>query len=180
MSTRSEIVEGVAEILWAEGWILHVEEHGCENVSGRDILDVMPKIPKEAYEFADKWVKDVEKGNGEKVDALYEKAIEANVAEGRRGTENLVRSSPIAFGQDLAHMMMGAGVSWFDDNAEFDLEVPRHEGGSEIYDLMYLAGSKCKAAWENPPCPECGAFNRANSKKCANCGEKLPEEDEER
>jgi hypothetical protein len=44
---------------------------------------------------------------------------------------------------------------------------------------MYLAGSKCKAAWDNPPCSECGAFNREDARKCANCGESLEESEED-
>lgn len=179
MSLRSEIVDGIAEILWGDGWSRHVEDHGCERLGGRHIEDIMPPIPTEAHDFAAQWAKDVEQDNGKKLDALYEEALDANEHEGVGGTMNDVRSSPIAFGNSLAYMMMGAGLSWFDNNADFDLEVPRHEGGSEVSDLMYLAGSRCKAAWENPACSECGAFNRPGSRKCSNCGEKLEEPEED-
>jgi hypothetical protein len=173
MSRRSEIVEGIAEILWADGWMMHVEEHGCERIAGQNIMDIMPPIPKDARDFAEKWAKDVEKDNGKKLETIYEEAREANEREGKS------THSPVTFGNYLAYMMQGAGVSWFDDNAEFDLEVPRHEGGSETSDLMYFAGSKCKAAWDNPPCAECGAFNRSGERKCSNCGESLEESEDD-
>jgi hypothetical protein len=76
-------------------------------------------------------------------------------------------------------MIEGAGPSWFDYNAKFDLEVPDHAGGGEVADLMYLAGSKCKAAWENPPCEECGAFSRPGKTKCSNCGTPFEFEEED-
>jgi len=179
MSYRSEIVDAIAEILWGSSWADHVEEHGCENLSGVHIEDVMPPIPKLAHDYAEKWAKDVEGANGKKLGTLYEEAMLANEREGEGGNENSTRSSPIAFGNSLAFMMMGAGVSWFDDNAKFDLEVPRHDGGGETSDLMDFAGSKCKAAWENPPCKECGAFNSPGSRKCSNCGESLEEPEED-
>jgi hypothetical protein len=174
MSRRSEIVDGIAELLWADGWMMHVEEHGCERIAGQNIMDIMPPIPKDARDFAEKWAKDVEKDNGKKLDKIYEEALEANVRERKRGRSD----DPVTFGNYLAHMMMGAGVSWFDDNAEFDLEIPRHEGSGETSDLSYLAGSKCKAAWENPPCTECGAFSRVGSRKCSNCGESFEEKED--
>jgi hypothetical protein len=177
MSIRSDIVDGIAEILWAEGWMNHVEEHGCERIGGVDIIDVMPPIPKDARDYAEKWASEVEKMNGKKLDALYEEAMEANVREG--GEAGGRRSSPEAFGNNLAYMIQGSGSSWFDYNAEFDLEYPDHSAGSEIPDLMYLAGSKCKAAWENPPCEECGAFSRPGKTKCSNCGTPFEFEEED-
>jgi hypothetical protein len=169
MSYRSEIVDGIAETLWDDGWFNHVEEHGC----GR--AEDPPPIPKDARDFATQWAKDVEQSNGKKLDDLYEEALEANARENKGGGADDVHSSPIAFGNLLAHMMMGAGISWFDFNADFDLEVPRHDGGSEVADLMYLAGSRCKAAWDNPACTECGAFSRPGARKCSNCGEQFEE-----
>ena len=105
----------------------HVEEHGCERIAGREITDVMPSIPKLAREYAAAWAVDVEKKNGKMLDALYEEAIAANREEGLGKRPSV--SSPEAFGNSLAFMMMGSGVSWFDSNAEFDLEIPGHEGG---------------------------------------------------
>lgn len=177
MSIRQDIVDGIAEILWGEGWSNHVEEHGCERLGGGvDITDVMPPIPKDARDIAEKWAKDVEKANGgKKLDDLYEEAMAANEREGKGSSRH---SSPEAFGNSLAFMIEGAGASWFDYNAEFDLEVPDHSAGGEVADLMYLAGSKCKAAWENPPCEECGAFSRPGKTKCSNCGTPFEFEEE--
>jgi hypothetical protein len=175
MSVRSEIVEGIAEILWAEGWSNHVEEHGCKNLSGQEITGIMPPIPKDAYEYAEKWARETEKMNGKSLGELYDEAMEANEREHTRSR----RTSPRDFGNSLTFMIEGAGVSWFDDNAEFDLEVPDHVGGEATSDLMFLAGSTCEAAWENPACPECGAFNQPGDTKCRNCGESLEKDEED-
>lgn len=174
MSVRSEIVDGIAEILWGSAWAGHVEEHDCENLSGVQIEEVMPPIPKDAHKYARDWADGVEKANKKKLDSLYDEAMEANEREGQGGGP---QSSPTAFGNDLAYMIMGAGVTWFDHNAEFDLEVPS-SSGSEEHDLMYLAGSKCKAAWENPPCSECGGFNRPDALECEHCGAGIDEEED--
>jgi hypothetical protein len=168
MSVRSEIVNGIAEILWAEGWSNHIEEHGCERLGGgTDITEAMPPIPIDANDFAEKWAGEVEQMNGKSLSELYEEAEKANEREGKGSSR---RSSPTAFGNKLAFMIEGAGVSWFDDNAEFDLEVPDHAGGGEVFELMHYAGSRCEAAWENPACWRCGTFNPPSTKKCANCG----------
>lgn len=165
MGVRSEILDGLAEILWAEGWMMHVEEHGCESLRG-EITEIMPPIPKDARTFADEWAAAVEKANGKTLGELYDAAVDANDRE-HRGTP-----SPEAFGNSLASMIEGSGSSWFDDNAEFDLEVPDHSAGMEVGELAHLAGSRCQAAWENPACWQCGAFSRPGSKKCSNCGAK--------
>lgn len=175
MSLRSEIVDGMADNLWEEARSMHVEEHSCSRSGGTASMS----IPDKAYEFAEKWAKDVEQANGKNLGEIYEEALETNEREREGGGENDVRSSPTAFGVDLVHMMTGAGVSWFDSNAEFDLKVPNHESGGEILDLMYLVGSRCKAAWDNPPCPECGAFSREGAPKCSNCGESREEPEED-
>jgi hypothetical protein len=166
----------MAEILWAEGWSMHVEEHGCERLAGMDITEVMPPIPKDARDIAEKWAKEIELRNKKKLEELYQEAMEANEREGK---EESRRSSETTFGNNLAFMVEGSGASWFDYNAEFDLDVPDHSAGGETSDLMYLAGSKCKAAWENPACTECGAFNRSDDEKCRNCGEPLEEPEED-
>lgn len=173
MSVRSEIIDGMAENLWATGWFQHVEEHGCERLSGRNIIDIMPPIPKDARAIADTWATEVEKKNGKSLDKLYAEAMAANKREGIRASNN---STENAFGHDLVYMITGAGADWFDDNAKFPLKTPSHESP---WDLQALAGERCKKAWDNPPCKECGAFSRDHEKTCSNCGEARDDDDED-
>jgi len=170
MSLRDEIVDGMAENLWANAWARHVDEHRCYDLRGAEVTEHMPPVPKEADAVAEKWAKEIERRNKASLVQLYDRAMSANVSE---GIEIGRRSTPDAFGWSLAYMASGAGVSWFDDNAEFDLDVPDHSSGGDEADLMFLAGERCEMAEENPPCPECGAFNEPRARKCANCGEKL-------
>jgi len=182
MSLRSEIVDAMASLIWADAWSNHVEEHGCERLGGRSIEDIMPRVPEEAHTYAEKWAKAIEKRNGRKLDELYEEALAANERENEGSP---TRSSPEAFGHSLAYMAMGAGPSWFDDNAEFVLDDRPFEvpdvgvGGEALVQLMEIAGGRCKAAWNNPACPECGAFSRPGKTKCSNCGEPFPEKEED-
>ncbi len=165
MSVKSEVIEGAAEILWAVNWADHAEEHGCTRLSGTQIESVMPSIPKEAYALAKKVIAGFERANGVTIDKLFERAIAADKAEGQDTPD------PLAFGNDLAHMSMGSGVSWFDDHANFPLKTSR-EAEHEGYHLHILADTKCKKKGR-PACPECSSYNPEGKKTCANCGEKL-------
>jgi len=53
------------------------------------------------------------------------------------------------FGECLAWMSMGAGVSWFDDHEPFDLKVPLC---AESCDLRMLADERCEGEWVCPWC----------------------------
>jgi hypothetical protein len=171
MSVRAEIVDGMAEILWATAWADHAEEHGCANLSGQEITNIMPRVPREADAVAERWARKIEASNGTSLDQLYKEAMQADAKEGKkaRGRE----SSPESFGNDLAFQAMGSGVSWFDDHAAFSLKVPDLGSGSDTVDLKILAEDGCDEKESNPPCKECGSFNREGKKSCANCGEKL-------
>jgi hypothetical protein len=65
---------------------------------------------------------------------------------------------------DLAFMVTGAGVSWFDDHEEFPLEVPYHEE----YELQMLADEQCED--EGRPQAECGHYCDPSKKECPECG----------
>ena len=174
MTNRRKILHGMASTLWGNAWADHAEEHRCTNLSGKHIEDFMPPVPKEAFALAEKWAKEIERANKASLDTLYERAMEANEKEGRGGKGGRVAltATPDAFGSALAYMKMDAGVSWFDDNAEFDLDVKSSYGGEEG-ELKYLADSACPKSGR-PACPECSAYNDANETKCENCGEALP------
>jgi|SRR5277367_1098279 len=171
MSVRSEIIDGMAEILWGSAWADHADEHDCTNISGMEITNVMPSIPKEAEQMAQDLAKKYESLNHMSLDKLYAVALEAD----EKGTRRRGEESPDRFGSDLAFMAMGAGVSWFDDHEKFPLKKPSY---FENYELRILADDQCKDEG-NPACPECGAYNPENKLKCANCGKELPTEEED-
>jgi hypothetical protein len=159
------IVEGMASTLWGSAWANHAEEHRCANLSGMEITEIMPEIPPEAYAIAKRFIKDIEKANGKSIDELLEDAIEADVAE-QSDLSKWKSNVELAyeFGSDLAFMVTGAGVSWFDDHAEFPLEVPYHEES----ELQILADEQCED--EGRPQAECGHYCDPGKRKCPECG----------
>jgi len=131
-----EALEGAASSLWASAWADHAEQHGCSSLSGVEITDVMPSIPEQAYEAAKRCLESIERANGKPIDELYQMAIEADEEEGVHPNSH---EGPESFGSDLAMQWMGHGVSWFDDHAEFPLEIP-HGDPSELY---FVADETC-------------------------------------
>lgn len=136
MSLRSEIVAGMAEIMWADEWASHVEEHRCASLSGQQILDIMPPVPAEAKRMASDLAKKFESANGASLTTLYGRALAADNEAGGPRRHN----SPEHFGSDLALQATGNGVSWFDDHAEFPLKFPRFEAS----ELLFIAEKRCK------------------------------------
>lgn len=151
------IVNGIASMLWATEWANHAEEHGCCSLSGVNVYDVMPEVPQAALDLAWRLVGKLEQANGVHIAVIYSRAMAAigkvhpKPADGSIGNEEWVyetkREQYYAdyadcerFGECLAHMAVGAGVSWFDDHAEFALVVPHIEG----YGLRYLADTGCE------------------------------------
>lgn len=165
MSVRSEIIGGMETILWGSAWGDHAEEHRCTRLAGVHIEDIMPPIPREAVKMASELARKYESMNGAPLDTLYAIALKA---DGQRSYPGSGKSSPDAFGADLAWMAMGAGVSWFDDHDEFPIKEPHIED----YELRILADEKCHKDGK-PACKECGAYNDEGRAKCSNCGKKL-------
>jgi hypothetical protein len=168
MSVRSEILEGMAEILWASAWASHAEEHGCVNLSGQRIEHIMPTIPARARTIVKGWASKIESANGVSLDNLFARAVAADKAKGKG------QPGPEEFGNALAFEGMGSGVSWDDDHADFPRKIPSlgNAGGDEL-DLMDIAAKGCPDKKSNPPCKGCGSYNREGRAKCANCGEAL-------
>ena len=90
--------------------------------------DAAPPTSRAAYLTAKQAVAAIEKLNGMYLDALYEKARDACRSAGfdprRMSSGEKHKDTPEAFGSDLAMMMTGTGVSWFDDHAKFPLTLP--------------------------------------------------------
>jgi hypothetical protein len=135
--SRATMIEGIATILWGSAWADHVEERRCANLSGCKIEEVMPEIPKEAREQAEALASEYEKLNGCTLEALYQRALDADGLTVRKFPALL--DGPERFGECLAWEAMGAGVGWDNDHAEYPHECPH----IETCDLMFLAESTC-------------------------------------
>lgn len=117
------IVSGMATILWALAWADHVEREECRSLSGVKIEEAMPPIGEMAYRFAHRLAGRYEQANGCPIEGLM---FNAEVAEQAK-TPNRGDLDPERFGECLAYMALGYGVSWFDDHAEFKMVQPRFD-----------------------------------------------------
>ena len=147
---ETDILAGMANLFWWEAWAHHqdeLHEEGLPHVNfvGAEIAHVaddpseIQRIDIENHVKAVR--KKIESANHAKLETLYKRALRANrKAAEENGTPYVPgsRASEDRFGSCLAHMSMGTGVSWFDDNEKFDLEVPHSEYGS------------CYLTWEGP------------------------------
>lgn len=163
----NEIVDGMETILWGDAWASHAEEHECVSLSGKQIEKIMPPAPKAAREMAKDLAKKYERANSESVTSLYEAAKRAD-DKAREAGQRIPKDLPMRFGENLAYMAMGAGVSWWDDHAEFPLKTPHIEN----YDLRIYADDHCPDPG-NPACKECGNYNAERRSRCENCGKAL-------
>ena len=122
-SIGKEIVENFARLLFCSAWADLEEEQGA-NFACTEIFDVAPDTPVFALAAAECFCNQIKVANSldgtteEAMEKLYERAVEANNKVNRRS------EPPDRFGSDLAHMSIGNGVSWFDDNERFPLKVP--------------------------------------------------------
>lgn len=117
MSYYDEIVEHAALAFYGCAWADLVSEEGSENLSGVDILDVVPMpIPKEAMDTARSLIEDVETNNKADITTLYKNVLALPAIE----TEEL---TPSLFGHYLAMEALGHGVGlWM--YREHSLEIP--------------------------------------------------------
>lgn len=153
---NGNIIDGMVTILWGDAWAMHVEtapDEGrkcCRSLAGCRIEDVMPEIPKVAKQLARNLAKDFEKANAGLtiVDLLVGAFRADNDLSENYSDEQVIdkiEEDPYMqgrFGECLAWMAMGAGVSWFDDHEEFPMEIP----SVETYNLQ---------CWATDTCPEC-------------------------
>lgn len=129
-SDEDNILDGVSRALWISAYSDYIEEIGRDLADeqglptagpGEDWADIDVETPDEALEAARALVAAFRDRNGEGVAELAERAGDANERQ-RLDDVHLYQ-----FGWALAMMSMGTGVSWFDDNARFELTVPRIE-----------------------------------------------------
>lgn len=152
---EGEILSGMANLFWWYAWsnrqdelhedgLEHANLSGAEIASIADDPDDVQRVEVEAH--TRKVAKAIEKKNHAKLATLYKHAIAANrKASEDNGTPYSPgeRASEDQFGSCLAHMSMGSGVSWFDDNEKFALEVPYFEWAA---DYVSWPGPKAREA----------------------------------
>lgn len=139
-SHHDTVVRAMASIFWGSAWADHVEEHRCCNLSGCKIEELMPEIPAEAYAYAERKLGAIEEMNprwGKNWPSMFAAAMRA---DGKVG--NYTGQTAERFGECLAWMAMGAGVSWFDSHQRFELNVPYCAEGDVA--LRALADERCK------------------------------------
>jgi hypothetical protein len=112
-TTDKQIIQAMARALFVSAWASKQEEKG-RSFSGRDIMDEAPRTnvaaKKAAMDLADR----ISLMNGSRtLQQLFMDAVSV-------GGSN----DPFAFGHYLAMQSLGSGVSWFDDNPEFPLNLP--------------------------------------------------------
>ena len=127
---RDEFIEGVATALFADLWMNAVEEL-AEDYSGlyRDLypgpggawLDVLPDLPKSAIANAKEYLKKLQAVNH----ATLRQIVSWAESDGDIDVNDL--------GFYFAMQSLGHGISWFDDHAKFDVELPDWEASPELY-----------------------------------------------
>lgn len=137
---KNQIRYGMAQIVWGLSWADHVEEHGCANLSGIEITSVMPEIPEEVYLFCERVLGMYQALNGREEQSLLWMALEADGINPETLPKNKYNEYEERFGECLAFMALGHGVSWFDDHKEFDLKIPDVEAS----EFMILAEEQCE------------------------------------
>jgi hypothetical protein len=97
--------------------------------AGEDWMDVAPETPTEAFTWARRYAVRLAEANGlgcalplAGVVPLLRKATEADGQAWPPPAEYAAE-----FGHYLAMQGVGHGVSWFDDHADFEIEIPHSE-----------------------------------------------------
>ena len=119
------IVLGMARALFVTWWADQEEEAG-RTYPGQELMAVAPETPQAAFDEAWRLVGRIEERNHTHIRALLYAACQA---DGLVQTDGLPPGNQLAsysrdFGHYLAMQSLGHGVSWFDDHAEFPLDLP--------------------------------------------------------
>lgn len=124
---RDGFIIGAARLFFVSAYADYVESDDCDDdlpraSGGGDWYDVAPShTPINAFVLAGELWASLEHANKCSVYVLGARAHEAD------GGEYSCDVDPEEFGRCLAWMYMGSGVSWFDDHAQFEIEVPYAE-----------------------------------------------------
>ncbi len=116
--------DALTRAMFTLAYATFVEEHGWEDKMpgpGEDWSDYTPEAPASAYEAAERVIARIEKMNRADITAIL---LTAASHEGGLVNEDYADE----FGFCLGMMVMGTGVSWFDNHETFKLKVPDAEG----------------------------------------------------
>lgn len=124
---EEEIVKSMARTLFVSAWADYHEERG-RTFTG-DLMDQAPPTPAVFLHAAYYLAGRVEQGNTR---SLFFLLRDAKGADKKRvllklepeDEKELTDEYAREFGSDLAMMLMGTGVSWFDDHEKFRLNLP--------------------------------------------------------
>lgn len=111
--TEKQIIDAMARALFVDAWARRQEEAGKRFRPGVDLMDQAPGTNKAAKVAAADLAKTIERRNSKSLEDLFRDAVAAG------GEDNSDK-----FGHYLAMQSLGHGVSWFDDNPEFPLDLP--------------------------------------------------------
>lgn len=131
LSSGNAIIDAMATILWGSAWADAYEEAGG-SLSGMKIEDVMPPVPMAAIVDAARLAGQIEQMNDRNIHVLLYAAASADAKERGGNADDLFHDDDYTqlFGECLAWQSTGNGVSWFDDHAKFDMNLPLFEASS--------------------------------------------------
>jgi hypothetical protein len=143
-SKRQEIVDACAWMLWANAWISLQEDPDREVAdrvdpgAGGSWDPYVPDVPAEVTKGAELLIASIERRNGATVDALYDRAV---ALPGKRYTDR--EPTPERFGNCIAYVAIGAGVSWADDYPEAGITISEIEVHADS-DTQAYVGNVCE------------------------------------
>lgn len=140
--TENIIIDAMARAFFVSAWA-DKQGHRGRNLAGQELMDIAPKTPKFARDFALMFAGQcgsllVALNNAARADIMELSSISQWTAYGdmteteRASLDDMVEALKMDgysrdFGHYLAMMGMGTGVSWFDDHAKFEISVPHVE-----------------------------------------------------
>ena len=124
-STIEIITSAIARAFFVSAWADREEEKGrTKGWAGQDLMKLAPKTPRVATLEAWRALGALEATNKTNIYALLAQAWKA---DGHSDELETPATYARDFGHYLGMMMLGHGVGWFDDHAEFELETPHWE-----------------------------------------------------
>lgn len=120
-SIEQAILDGAARAFFVDDWAFWEEEEGDGIPAGVELLSYAPATTEHAVAFTREFLEELSGANDDK--SPEELFFEACIADESAPTQPLARD----FGHYIAMEAMGHGVSWFDNHAHFEIEVPYKE-----------------------------------------------------
>lgn len=116
---RHAILDGMARAFFVDDWARFQEEEGEGIPAGVELLSWAPATSDEAFSHAFDYAQRLKNENEQSLIKLFSEACEAD-SNAKFNNNQHARE----FGHYLAMSAMGHGVSWFDDHARFEINIP--------------------------------------------------------